>query len=72
MGKPVSMTSTGALYTRLLVAACVLVAISHATEEPAASASKAPRLVLLYATCTLNKNFLSPYDPSVPYTPGHG
>jgi len=29
-----------------------------------------PRLVLLYATCSLNKHFLSPYDPEVPYTPG--
>lgn len=28
-----------------------------------------PRLVLLYATCTLNKRFLAPYDPSVAYTP---
>jgi len=28
-----------------------------------------PRLVLLFATCTLNKDHLSPYDPSVPYTP---
>ncbi len=29
----------------------------------------APRLVLLYATCSLNKDFLSPYNPSVSYTP---
>jgi arylsulfatase A-like enzyme len=28
-----------------------------------------PRLVLLYAPCTVNKNYLSPYDPDVPYTP---
>lgn len=28
-----------------------------------------PRLVLLYATCSLNKDFLSPYDPAVRYTP---
>jgi arylsulfatase A-like enzyme len=28
-----------------------------------------PRLVLLYATCTLNKAYLSPYDASVGYTP---
>jgi len=28
-----------------------------------------PRLVVLYATCTLNKEFLSPYDPEIPYTP---
>lgn len=28
-----------------------------------------PRLVLLYATCTLNTSFLSPYNPEVGYTP---
>jgi arylsulfatase A-like enzyme len=28
-----------------------------------------PRLVVLYATCTLNKNYLSPYDSSIEYTP---
>ncbi len=28
-----------------------------------------PRLVVLYATCTLNKHYLSPYDSSVSYTP---
>ena len=28
-----------------------------------------PRLVLLYATCSLNRHFLAPYDPAVSYTP---
>jgi arylsulfatase A-like enzyme len=28
-----------------------------------------PRLVVLYATCSLNKDFLTPYDPKVPFTP---
>jgi len=28
-----------------------------------------PRLVVLYATCTLNKDFLAPYNASVTYTP---
>jgi arylsulfatase A-like enzyme len=28
-----------------------------------------PRLVILYATCTLNRNFLSPYNSTVRYTP---
>jgi arylsulfatase A-like enzyme len=28
-----------------------------------------PRLVLLYATCTVNHRFLSPYAPAVRYTP---
>jgi len=31
-----------------------------------------PRLVLLYATCTVNKHMLSPYDPEVVYTPNLG
>ncbi len=31
-----------------------------------------PRLVVLYATCTLNKDFIAPYDPRVPYTPALG
>jgi arylsulfatase A-like enzyme len=30
---------------------------------------KQPRLVLLYATCTLNKNYLSPYNPNISFTP---
>jgi hypothetical protein len=29
----------------------------------------APRLVVLYATCTVNKNFLSPYNEEVGFTP---
>ncbi len=36
-------------------------------REPAAPRS--PRLVLLYATCTLNKDYLSPYNPEVTSTP---
>ena len=28
-----------------------------------------PRLVILYATCSVNKNYLSPYNKSVSYTP---
>lgn len=30
---------------------------------------KPPRLVVLYATCTLAKGFLGPYEPSVAWTP---
>lgn len=30
---------------------------------------RAPRLVVLYATCTVNKDYLSPYHPEVSYTP---
>ncbi len=28
-----------------------------------------PRLVVLYSTCTVSKDFLSPYRPGIPYTP---
>jgi arylsulfatase A-like enzyme len=28
-----------------------------------------PRLVILYATCSLNRSFLQPYEPGVSYTP---
>lgn len=30
---------------------------------------KEPRLVLLYAPCTVSRQFLSPYEPSIRYTP---
>jgi arylsulfatase A-like enzyme len=36
---------------------------------PEADAPPQPRLVLLYATCTLNNSFLSPYNPDVAFTP---
>jgi len=32
-------------------------------------AARQPRLVLLYATCTVNRDFLSPYNSRVTYTP---
>lgn len=28
-----------------------------------------PRLVVLYGICSLNKDFLAPYDPAIPFTP---
>jgi len=42
---------------------------------PASVSTAAPqtpaelRLVLLYAPCTLNREYLSPYDPAVDFTP---
>ena len=48
----------------LLVGSCAL----SACDRPAETAQP-PRLVVLYATCTLNKDFLSPYDPEIPFTP---
>jgi arylsulfatase A-like enzyme len=38
--------------------------VSEAADPP-----PAPRLVLLYAPCTLTRAHLSPYRPSIPYTP---
>ena len=34
-----------------------------------ALSSPPPRLVLLYAPCTVNRSFLAPYDPAVEFTP---
>jgi len=44
----------------------------EAPSEPATQESRAfprPRLVIVYAACTVNRAFLSPYDESVEYTP---
>lgn len=47
------------------IATCgLLAAACSRTPEP-----EAPRLVLLYAPCTVSKQFLSPYASGVPYTP---
>lgn len=51
-----------------LVTAGVLAAGCSAGEDPPQQ-SNAARLVLLYATCSLNKTFLSPYNSDVTYTP---
>jgi arylsulfatase A-like enzyme len=37
--------------------------------QPGAAPPDSPRLVVLYATCSLNKDFLSPYDSDVTFTP---
>ena len=47
------------------LAVLVSVLLSHCSPSPPAR----PRLVLLYVNCTLNKHFLSPYQPGLPYTP---
>jgi arylsulfatase A-like enzyme len=51
----------------LFVVAAVLAALPLLTRR--ARDRPQPRLVLLYAPCTVNRLFLSPYDPSVRYTP---
>lgn len=38
-------------------------------KSPPETQQPIPRLVILYATCTVNKNYLSPYNESVSYTP---
>lgn len=49
-----------------LLAALALTACASHEDDGAASG---PRLVVLYATCTLQKGFTAPYDASVAYTP---
>jgi len=46
----------GAAAVALLAASC-------------AESAKEPRLVILYAPCSVNKHYLSPYDGTVPFTP---
>ena len=41
----------------------------HNGSVTVASPTEQPRFVLLYAPCTVNKNFLSPYNSNVGYTP---
>jgi arylsulfatase A-like enzyme len=53
------------MHTRLSIA-LLLLGCGGACSPPA---SPAPRLVVLYATCTLNKDYLSPYNATVDYTP---
>jgi len=50
-----------------LLIGCVLGAGCSPRSEP--STGKAPRLTILYATCSLNRTYLSPYDPTVHTTP---
>jgi arylsulfatase A-like enzyme len=54
-----------ALLTSLALNA--LVASGLSGEE--IQGSKSPRLVILYATCSLGRSFLEPYDSTVSYTP---
>jgi hypothetical protein len=38
----------------------------------ACEAAPPPRLIVLYATCTVNKDFLAPYGDGVEFTPNLG
>jgi arylsulfatase A-like enzyme len=52
-----------------VAALAVLLALGLSHCTPRSRPPKGPRLVLLFATCTVNKDFLAPYSPSVRYTP---
>jgi arylsulfatase A-like enzyme len=53
-----------------LAALDVAAACSRSEPETRADAgAPAPRLVVLYAPCTVNTRYLSPYNPGVTYTP---
>jgi len=53
---------------------CIIFLIATAlyacrTEPPAVLSVTTPRLILLYVTCTLNKDYLSPYNDKIVFTP---
>jgi arylsulfatase A-like enzyme len=53
----------------LLIIASLIIATFVSLFLFEVNRSVAPRLVLLYATCSVNKNLLGPYNQSVHYTP---
>src|SRR5262245_58401633 len=55
---------------RVILLACVAAVIGVAAAGLWMRARpQGPRLLILYATCSLNRDFLSPYNPNVTYTP---
>lgn len=62
-----AVRSRGRRWRRRLSLLGLALAFSACGPEP--EEPTPPRLVVLYAPCTLNKWFLQPYDPSVDYTP---
>jgi arylsulfatase A-like enzyme len=54
-------------YSACLVAAAMLAGC--AGESAPSAPAPAPRLVLLYATCSLNRDFIEPYNPGLRFTP---
>lgn len=50
------------------VAAGHTIGLTGCSQGPQ-SKQRNPRLVLLYATCSVNKDYLSPYNPNIKFTP---
>jgi arylsulfatase A-like enzyme len=58
------------MVSRFLLSILTLtLALPASVSSAAPQAPAEPRLVLLYAPCTLNREYLSPYDPAVDFTP---
>ena len=56
--------NTWKIHIAIVLGASALMIASACQPKPSA-----PRLVILYATCTVNKDFLSPYNPEIRFTP---
>lgn len=57
---------------RSAIAGALAVVLALALASCQAPRAPAPRLILLYAPCTVNKHYLSPYAPEVAFTPRLG
>jgi arylsulfatase A-like enzyme len=62
-------TATKRVFLPLLFGALGICLFASLSCTRGTKAGPQPRLVLLYAPCTVNKSFLEPYNPSVEYTP---
>lgn len=62
-------TATKRVFLQLLFGALGICLFASLSCTRGTKAGPQPRLVLLYAPCTVNKSFLEPYNPSVDYTP---
>lgn len=74
--RPEPSNITAALSRRELLGALGALGLGAAAGLPAGcrrgpqpEPRPTPRLVLLYSPCTVNKNYLSPYDPRIGFTP---